>query len=66
MPKSRLTFDNFVRIFEEGRTETFKIPEMEDVEYPQTQFANLPATETETRLRQKVAEQHDTLQMVCC
>jgi Ca2+-binding EF-hand superfamily protein len=65
MPKSKLMYKQFVEIFEEGKADSFKLGQPEDVQYPLVQFANLPACDVETRLRQKVAEQHDILLSAC-
>jgi hypothetical protein len=59
--KARLSFEEFVRIFEEGQADSFKQGGQTDVEYPQLQTSRMSNAELETRLRQKVEEQADVL-----
>jgi len=56
-----MSYDEFVRIFEEGRAETFKVGQVEDAKYPTMQSNRLSDVQIEIRLRQKVDEQLDVL-----
>lgn len=63
-PKSRLTYENFVEVFEEGRKEQYPVGP-EDVEYPAATFEHLSDSEAEAKLKAKISKQQDVLQKVC-
>jgi hypothetical protein len=56
-----MSYEEFVRIFEEGQAESFRQGVETDVEYPQMLTSRLSNAELERRLRQKIEEQADVL-----
>ena len=60
-----MKLEDFVEIFEEGKTASFKLEEPEVVEYPHQQFVRLSGADIEVKLREKIAGQFDTLLCVC-
>ena len=63
--RSRLTFDEFLAVFEEGRKDNYA-PKEPDTSYPSVKFENLSPETAENKLRAKVGGQADILQKVTC
>jgi hypothetical protein len=59
-----MSFEEFVKVFEEGQADSFRKDGTEDVEYPQLQTSRLSNVELEARLRQKIEDQSEVLQSV--
>ena len=66
-PKSKLTYEGFVSLFEEGRPESYSLAP-QDVGVPQLTNASLNAEDAMTKLRNKVIANQATLYKVrkCC
>ena len=64
-PKSKMSYEDFVGVFEEARKEHFKPPD-EDVGYPMLEFDHLKPEEAENKLRENVIENAEFLQKVPC
>ena len=62
-PKSKLTYESFVRLFEEGRAEHYA-PEQRDVFLPEVTNGQLSADDAIEKLRAKVIANRDILQKV--
>ncbi len=62
-PKSKLTYEGFVSLFEEGRPESYNLAP-QDVGVPQLTSASLSAEDAMTKLRNKVIANQATLYKV--
>jgi len=65
MPRSRLHYQDFLKVFEDGREDSYQHTVDDDlVGYVQAKFSHLSPNEAESKLRRKITEHYDVLMNV--
>ena len=61
MPKSRMTYKDFLKAFEEGGRDEFDKNDEEDVEYPQIRYDHLDPDQAVAKMKKRIVNRIDVI-----